>query len=370
MSIGPSGESGGEPSETVAFPPGIAAADWRAHSRLRVAIDDLFLPEDARLDDRLRAALSASLAEACRAIEGAVRQHAARLLMARDAGALARRLATTDGGVMERLAGAGVLRDAELMGELFGRVRHELIAARLPAQAPDEPDRPSLLPQLAGQADHVVASAAIALMAAEGRRRGASGEYRVGNDLPAELHHRLVWWVAAALRERFAGAAGEQLEALDRSLAEAALRSIAAHDEADGMEATAARLAAAIDPRADELPVLLTAALADRRLALFVALIARALRIDHGEARELVLDPVADRLWLVLRALDVDRTSIARIGLALSDADPARDVERFADDLDAIASVGVVEARRQLAPLLLHRDYRAAMLALAGSVRR
>ena len=130
------------------------------------------------------------------------------------------------------------------------------------------------------------------------------------------------------------------------------------------------RLAAAIDPRPDELSVLLTEALADRRVALFIALIARAIGLEAGEAREVVLDPLADRLWLVLRALDVDRTSLARIGLALSEADPARDVERFADDLDNIAAIAPAEARRQLAPLLLHRDYRAAMLALAGSARR
>ena len=231
MSIGPSGTTGEEPGTAAALPPGIAAADWRAQARLKVAIADFFLPDDARLDDRLRAALSASLAEACRAIESALRQHAARLLATRGAGELAQRLGASDDRVMERLATAGVLRDAELMGELFGRVRQELIATQLPAQAPDEPDRPSLLPQLAGQADHVVASAAVALMAAEGRRRGDAGAFRLGTDLPAELHHRLVWWVAAALRERFAEAAGEQLDPLDRSLAEAALRSITAHDE-------------------------------------------------------------------------------------------------------------------------------------------
>ena len=70
-------------------------------------------------------------------------------------------------------------------------------------------------------------------------------------------------------------------------------------------------------------------------------------------------------MWLLLRALELDRASIARIGLALCDADPRRDLDLFADTLDGIASVEPASARHALAPLLLHRDYRAALTALA-----
>ena len=343
-----------------------AVADVRADERLRVAIDDFFLDEDARLDDRTRVAMAAVLGDLALGIEAALRRYAARLLAARDAATLAETLSAEAPAILERLVGSGLVRDSDLMRELFGRVRQDLLADALPSDAPEDPDRASLLPRLAQQGDSVVAASAIALLSAESRRRvpPAPGQPNP-SDLPAELHHRLVWWIAAALRERFAGGAGEALPLLDRALAEAALRSIAAHDEGDRLEASALRLAAALDPQANELPALLVESLADRRLSLVVALLAHALGLDYGDAREIVLDPGGERLWLLLRALELDREAIARIGLALSDADPRRDIDRFAEGLDAIVAVTPDAARHALAPLLLHRDYRAALVALA-----
>ena len=342
-----------------------AAADVRADDRLRVAIDDFFLADDSRLDDRTRIAMAALLADLALGVEGALRRHAARLLAAREAATLADTLNADGPSILERLIGAGLMRDADLMRELFGRIRQDLLADTLPSDAPEDPDQASLLPRLAQAADTVVATSAAALLSAESRRRVPSTPGQPSpTELPAELHHRLVWWVAAALRERFAEAAGESLADLDRALAEAAQRSVAAHDEGERLEAVALRLAAALDPQANELPGLLVEALADRRLSLFVALLAHALGLDYADAREIVLDPGAERLWLLLRALELDRASIARIGLALSDADPRRDIDRFAEGLDDIVAITPTVARHALAPLLLHRDYRAALVAL------
>ncbi len=343
-----------------------AAADARADDRLHVAIDDFYLADEARLDDRTRVAMATLLGELVRGIADGLRHHAARLLTAREATTLANALDAESVAVLDRLVGAGLVRDSDLMRELFGRVRQDLLADALPSEAPEDPDCASLLPRLAAAADSVVAASAAALLSAESRRRVPSLPSQPSpTDLPADLHHRLVWWIAAALREHFFASAGKDGTAeLDRALAEAALRSIAAHDEGDRLEAAAPRLAAALDPQANELPGLLVEALADRRLSLFVALLAHALGLDYADAREIVLDPGAERLWLLLRALELDRASIARIGLALSDADPARDIDRFAESLDDIVAIAPDTARQALAPLLLHRDYRAALVAL------
>ena len=340
-----------------------AAADLRADRRLAVAVDDFFLPEDSRLDERLRVALGSTLGALVAGVESTVRRHAARLLATRDAPHLSAEL-NTGAPVFGRLASAGLLRDTELMRELVGRARQDVLADALPVDAPEDPDRPSVLARLIQHPDSVVSGAAMALLAAESRRRGEVEGLPTRTDLPAELHHRLVWWVTAALRERIAEPAGETLPVLDRALVEAAMRSVAAHDEGDRLEAAAMRLAAALDAHADELAPLLVETIADRRPALFAALIAHALGIEHGDAREILLDPAADRLWLVLRALEVDRASIARIGLALSEADPRRDIDSFAEALDDIAATPAPDARAALAPLLLHPDYRAALLAL------
>lgn len=341
-----------------------ALADVRAARRLAVAIDDLFIPDAARLDDRLRLATAAALAGLVATIEAALRRQGAQLLAARGEAALAARLAGPDAPVLDRLAGAGLVRDPALMRELIARVRQDVMTDALPATAPDGADAPSLLNRLADH-DGAVGAAAVALLAAESRRRAGEAGSGARSDLPARLHRRLVWGVAAALRERYRDTTGASLAALDHALAEAAQQGLAAQDEGERLTEAATRLAAALDPPADALPALLVAALGDRRLALFVALLGHAMGIAYEEAREIVLDPAADRLWLVLRALELGRDAIAGIGLMLSEADPRRDVEALADALDDIAAIPPARARAALAPLTLHPDYRAAMLALA-----
>ncbi|TXC70079.1 DUF2336 domain-containing protein [Sphingomonas ginsenosidivorax] len=338
----------------------------RAEARLTATIADFFLDADARLDERTRLRLAHVLDGIVGAIEADIRRHAARLLA--NAGDPARGEAILKAGasVVARLTRAELLHDGDLMDELIARVRHDLIADALPV-AITGPDESSLLVRLASVPDTVVASAANALLAAESRRRTANETDAIArSELPAELHHRLVWWIAAAIREGVPDGSA----ASDRAIADAALRSLSAHDEGDRPEAVAMRLAGAIDARPEELAALLVEAIGDRRLSLFVAVLAHSVGVEFDQARAITLEPEGDRLWLALRAADVDRPTIARIGLALSDADPRRDVEAFADALDAIAAVPVADAQAALGPLSLHRDFRAAIRALGRSDRR
>lgn len=342
-----------------------AAAEVCAYRGLVVAVDDFFLPEEARLDERTRSALSALLRGLVETVEAEIREHGARLLSGRGETGLADALTEAGASVFERLARSGLLRDQELMAELIARVRQDALGAALPMQASDDPQRPSLINRFVQHPDRVLATGAMAVLIAESRRRaGPDVGQLTQTDLPAELHHRLVWWVAAALRERAAETTRGDLPILDRALSEAAQRSLAAYDEGDRLEAAALRLAAAIDPQPSELAQLLVESLGDRRIVLFVALLAHALGVSYSIARDVVLDPAADRLWLALRAFELPREPIAQIGYALSEADPRRDLESFADTLDAIAAISGPEAREALAPLRLHPDYRAAVIAL------
>jgi len=337
-----------------------AAADARTHVRLEAAIDDFLTPEDGRLDDRTRATVEIVLARLIATVEADIRQHAGRLLVSRGEPELALALTQRSLPILGRLIEAGLVRDPVFFRELIARVQLDLLAAALPVTAP-EGEEPSLLARLANHPDRMVASAAVAVMFAEGRRKpGDTTPART--ELPAELHLKLVWWVAAALREIHVGA---PLELLDRVLAEAAQRSLAAQDDGERLEAAAMRLAMALDAQPAELPDVLTAALGDRRAVVFVALLAQALSIEFTLTREVVLDPAGDRLWLLLRALDLPRETIARIGLGLSDADPRRDLEGFADSLDRIVAIDPERARAGIAPLRLDPGFRAAVLSLA-----
>ncbi len=342
-------------------------ARLRAEARLAGTIADFFLDADARLDDRTRLMLAQVLGAIVGAIEWDIRRHAARLLASSGATQAGEAILQAGAGtVLHRLTQAGLLRDEDLMDELVARVRHDLIAASLPVEVA-EPDEASLLVRLAGVPDSVVASAASALLAAESRRRVANEQGAVGgSELPAELHHRLVWWVAAAIRDALRTTTRET----DRAIADAAQRSLAAHDEGERRDAVATRLATALDARPNELAAVLVESIGDRRLSLFVAVLAHALGIAFDQARSITLEPEGDRLWLALRALDMDRPTIAKIGLALSEADPRRDIEAFADALDAIVSIGVEDARASIAPLALNRDFRMALRALARTDRR
>lgn len=323
-----------------------AAALGRADRRLALTIHDFFLDDEARLDDRTRVTLAVTLAAMVAAVEGDIRRRAARTLTAAGEGT----------SVLDRLIAAGLVRDPAMMRELIDRTKLDLLADALPSSAPDDPGAASLLARLTASADTYVAGAARAVMAAEGRRRTFLDTGRLANtELPAELHHRLVWWVAAAIHEQLADAAA------GRVIADAALHGLSGHDESDRIEGAAVRLAAAIDPQPGELPALLTHALGDRNLAVFVALLAFALRTDFPVARLLVVTG-GDPLWLALRAIDLDRASIAKIGLALSG-----NIEAFADQLDTIMAIEPIDARAALSSLSLPADFRAAASALAAA---
>ena len=347
-----------EPSATLR-----AADAWaRAEVRLGHAIDDLFLADEGRLDDRVRARVNDALTRLVEGIATDLRRHAARVLAG--SGDTARAEAVLGGrDVIARLTRAGLLRDVDLLDELIARVRMDVIAEALPT-AHAAPDAPSLLVRLTEVPDTVVAKAASALLMAQNRRQAANGNGTAEPAmLAADVQHRLVWRVAAALRERDDAAA-------DRAIAQAAVRSLAAYDEGDRPEALAMRLAAAIDARPAELGPLLIEALGSRNLQLFAGALAHALGLDQDQLRAMVVEPEGERLWLALRAVALDRSTIAHVALVLSEADPQRDIEGFADRLDAIAAVPADEAASALAPFALDRDFRAAVAALARSERR
>ncbi len=337
-----------------------AGDDVRADRRLRAVIDDLALPGEYRLDDRTRLTVQFMAERLCALVEGDVRQVAARRLVAAGMPEHALRLTGDERIAYPALIDAGILYEPAIVRELLGRAGQALLADALPLAAPEGEDQPSLLVRLAEGSDDVVAAAAAAMLVADARRRDALTGPAPRGDISAEVHHRLVWSVTAALQLALSPLPEADQAALDTALTDAAERALIAHDEGDRAEAVAHRLATALSATDAELPQLLTGALGDRRVPLFVALLAYRLGLADDAVRDALLDPAADRLWLMLRAAALDRPTIGAIGLALCDADPRRDVESFAESLDAIMAVTPAAARTALAPLYLHPDLRTA----------
>lgn len=342
----------------------VAAAERAGHRRLRAAADHFHVPDDARIDDRTAAALDATMRATVAGVDAGIRDHAARLLASRGEPELAKGLRSAE-VPFERVMQAGLFREPALFGELYARVRMDALARALPVMVAHGSDAPTMVARLAQASDRLVAAAAVAMLAAQARRGSVVEGVPAAVDLIRPYHARIAWWVAAALRE-MAGA-GDRIAALDAALAESVRRAVDAQGELVPLEVAAMRLAQAVEPQGDEVPALLGEAIGDGRLVLFTAIVARASGLAFERVRDLVIDPDGARLWVVLRALAVDRATIARIGFALAEAEPARDVEGFADRIDSIMAVTPEAARVALAPMALDADYHAAMLALGSA---
>ncbi|GAA0728784.1 DUF2336 domain-containing protein [Sphingomonas japonica] len=365
MSLDPVDPPGGAPYSAETLLAAAAAASMRVRGRSADAAHDLFRAEQDRIDDAVRAAFGLQLARIVDTVATELMAYAGRSLAAAGHPELAMALTAGD-RPYDLLVAHELLGDADLIEQLLGRIEIDAIADRLQGAADDDPERPSLLARMVEHPDRVVGNAARALLAADSRRRDAQEGYPIAHsDLSAECQHRLTWQIAAVLRGRGAHADRSELAALDSALADAVRRSLRAYDEGDRIETAAMRMATALDPAPAELGTLLLEALGDRRIALFIAFVARALGSDYAAVRALVLDRDGDRLWVALRALNLPRTTLAQIGFVLSEADPRRDLDRFVDRLDPAMLLSPDDARAALMILRADPVYRDAVAAMA-----
>ncbi|WP_033921268.1 hypothetical protein [Sphingomonas sp. 37zxx] len=346
----------GEPDGVDALLAQAAAAEPYVRSIEMAAIRDFLTPDTARLDDRSRVALQTLLRATIGTIGGDLHGQAIRLLNDRGQHEAAAAITAIAVDHLFARVQRQLLSDADVARELLDRVAMDLLAERLPGGEAGDAAR------YVDYADRTVAQHANALLAAESRRRTPVDQPPYATDLSAELHVRTTWTTAAAMAQLAQGVGGA---ALDRALADASLRSLATYDEGARLEAAAVRLAVALDAPATQLPALIEQALGDRRVALFIALIAHGLRVTFEDVRTIVVRPDDVRLWLALRGLGLGRAGIAHIGYMLSEADPRRDIEAFVDLLDPLAALPSDAALAALAPLKLPRAYRDAMAVMA-----
>ncbi|ODU20739.1 MAG: hypothetical protein ABS87_09460 [Sphingomonas sp. SCN 67-18] len=341
-----------------------ASAAHGAPERLSAVLTDLFLPDAHRPTDRQRSVMTLLLAGLARQVERALRDALAPMF---DAEAAPELVAALDSARTEIaapiLARARILRDRELVALLLARAEEYRIVSGLRRIAEAGLDRIDD----AAAADAADAEEA-ALLNAESRRFDRFHEPVIDSrDLPAEVLHRLVWRVAAALRDYMV-----RVQRIDPAMADgaamaAANRLLSAHDEGEAIEAAAMRFARHLNGagRADD--AALVRALHLGRFALFVALMAVRAGIDHGAAFAMATDPGIGRLALLLRAIGVAddaATGILFEMAAINGLPEDRLAERI-EDCRAIAPDAAGEAIR---PWRLDDGYRAAMAELAAGL--
>lgn len=286
-----------------------------ARERVSVAAIDLLLPPQVRLTEWQRATAAALLTDLIRGIEEAMRAPLADHFAGHEA--LSAALSSTRVAIAQPLLErAHVLGDIDIGHVLVRRVEeHRFYRAAAPSA--------DLLKDWIGDHDAAIASAAMALLIARSRRFDAFHDAAFADtELPADVQHRLVWMIAAALRHYMVERHGLDGAAADAAIAPVAGDLIAGYDEGDSFDARAARLVRALD-RAGRLDddVLVTA-LEQGLLPLFLAALALRAGFDPAATWEVLSDPRGRGPALLLRAAGVARDEAAQILLVL--ASPGR----------------------------------------------
>lgn len=322
-------------------------------ARLAAVAADLALPSSLRLTEWQRGAVAALLAALVRDAEDEVRAALLAAPLQRMPEALRAALGSATLPIALPLLEAGALTaDRELLALLLRRVEEHRLGGGGGEQA--------LLADLAGDEDAVVAAEAMGLLIAQNSRFDAFREPLVGrSDLPADLRHRLLWSVGAALRRYMILRHGLDPAHADAAVADAARVVLPGYDEADGVEARAMRLAALLMQRG-RLDQPLAARLAeDVNLPLLLAALAVRSDLDFHAAWDLLSD--ASAAPVLLRAAGLDRAAAAALlfRLLASDAAAAAAVDQF-------ETLAEAEVARLVAPWRADPAYRAAIAELAA----
>lgn len=171
--------------------------------------------------------------------------------------------------------------------------------------------------------DPAIGETLAALAVAEGRwlAIGAEDEPMLA-DLPAEHFAELLWTATACMTAVVQRSGMDGAETALPMFEQAGRALLAAHDEARGPIAIAARLVRQLGERADA-PDLLGTALGQRRFLLFAALAARRLRMDCAQVADImVLGPV-NELAALCRSLGGSDADYRHLLLALRPVRPS-----------------------------------------------
>ncbi|HEX8191821.1 MAG TPA: DUF2336 domain-containing protein [Allosphingosinicella sp.] len=276
-----------------------------------MASADLLLPEQSRLTEWQRVTAASLLARLVGGIEDSLRAALAGRFRSEEGlhAALSSAHVPIALPILER---ASALRDAELGTILVRRVEEHRFWKAYAAGGGDE-----YLLELIRDPDPDIAAEAMDLVTARSRRFDRFQEPVMGQvELPAELHHRLVWLVAAALRHYIVQQ--HRVAAVDGAIEQAASALLAGYDEGGSFEARAMRLARRLHRAGRLNGQLLARLLGEGALPLFVAGAAALAALDYDAAWEVLSDPRGRGPALLLRAAGTARPDAAAILLLLN----------------------------------------------------
>jgi len=336
-----------------------------ARERFAVAATDLLLPDRARLTEWQRLTAASLLARLVRAIEDDLRARLAIRFEPHDAlhAALSSAHVPIAGPILER---AQALRDPDLSTVLVRRAEeHRFWTGRTAREGED------LLFELVRDADEAIAAEAMELVIARSRRFDRFQEPVMAQvELPAELQHRLVWIVAAALRHYIVQ--HHRVGQVDAAIEEAATAAIGGYDEGASLDARAMRLARRLQQNRRLDGAVLDRALKDGMLPLFVAGLAALCALEQAAVWEVLSDTRGRGPALLLRSANLERDEAAAILFALNARGPllsGAEGDAAAAQLELFDTVDVPSAQEVLKLWQAHPAYRASVARISTRAR-
>jgi hypothetical protein len=317
--------------------------------RLATVRRDFFLDPGARLSEQERALMAAMLDDLIATIADEI--------IAGLKDGLDTIGAEGHDALIARLWASGLLDRPGLVALLLRRADEQRLAASL--QRRQTPGRAPLVQRWVADSDSELASCAMAVVMARGRRRDRYGQGRLlFDDLLAEDAVALVYAVAAGLRSPLPAH-----PAIDRALTAGAEQLLARHDENERIDAMLAGLVRMLErsERLDDLLVIDAAG--EGEVELLAAILARRGGVPADRAWEYLIAGGEGRLILLARLAGVARATAARLVAELSAltgiSDPAAEMTRF----DALGEQAIEDQRGEWR---LPDAYQAARETLRG----
>ncbi|WP_332811566.1 DUF2336 domain-containing protein [Sphingomonas sp.] len=335
--------------------------DAAARARLAVGLTDLFLPRRLRLSEWQRETMATLLTRLIRSIEDELRAGIAERLEGKVRPDIQGAITSAHVEIaLPILEASDALREPALIALLLRRVEeHRLYRA---AQAHRDRRQGNLLVELVRDEDEAVAAAAMGLLTAQSRRLDRFQEPVIATpELPAELEHRLVWTIAAALRLYLIDRHGVDPGLADEAVSLSAATRLVDYDEGEGLDARCLRLARALNRlrRLDD--DFVSRAIIEGGLPLFLAAIALRCELPVDAAWDIFSDPRGQGPALLLRGGAMAREPAVQILLAAHfDDDEA--VVRQAELFDGVS---IDRARTALRLWQIDPAYRDAIARVA-----
>ena len=335
-----------------------------ARERFAVAATDLLLPDSVRLTEWQRLTAASLLNRIVRGIEDSLRTRLAVAFEGHEGlhAALSSAHVPIALPILER---AQVLRDADLSNILVRRVEEHRFWKKASAE------RDAYLFELVRDADEEIATEAMAVVIARSRRFDRFQDPTVGQiELPAELQHKLVWMVAAALRQYISQQ--HSVLSVDGAVEAAASAMIAGYDEGESLEAHALRLARRLHHGRRLDGTALARIAGEGVLPFFIAGLSVLCALDHVAAWEVLSDPRGRGPALMLRAAGIGREEAAAILLALNERGPfisGVESDAVAEQLELFDTVDEAAARDVLRLWQAHPSYRASVARISTRAR-